>query len=69
MNIILVKNMVCHRCVLSVEEILNKSSIPFYKVLFGEIHFVNELGREQMKSLSTKLISAGFELLIITRVV
>lgn len=35
---VLVKNMVCHRCVLSVEDILNKAGIPFLNVTFGEIH-------------------------------
>ncbi len=36
MNIVLVKNMLCQRCVVSVEDILNKGAVPFHKVLFGE---------------------------------
>ena len=32
---LLVKNMVCHRCVLSVEDILKKADIPFQHVTFG----------------------------------
>ena len=60
---LLVKNMVCHRCVLSVEDILSKEAIPFHKVVFGEIHLLNELGTEQKKSLSAKLNAVGFELI------
>ena len=63
MNIVLVKNMVCHRCVLSVEDILNKTAIPFHKVLFGEIHLPNELSQEQKENLSAKLKKVGFELI------
>ncbi|CAN5585995.1 hypothetical protein BH11BAC1_BH11BAC1_12700 [soil metagenome] len=59
----LVKNMVCHRCVLSVENILNQVSIPFHHVLFGEIHLVNELSAEQKDLLSSKLKNVGFELI------
>jgi hypothetical protein len=47
MIIVLVKNMVCHRCVVSVEDILNKADVPFNKVIFSEIHLTNEISREQ----------------------
>lgn len=60
-NIIHVKNMVCHRCVLSVEDILNKAAIPFHTVLFGEIHLATVLTAEQKETLSTMLKNVGFE--------
>jgi AraC family transcriptional regulator len=63
MDRILVKNMVCHRCILSVEDILNKSGIPFDKVLFGEIHLKGELKHIQKEALSEKLKIEGFELI------
>lgn len=63
MDIILVKNMVCHRCLHSVEDILNKSEIPFDKVLFGEIHLKNGLTQEQKENLAAKLKNEGFELI------
>jgi AraC family transcriptional regulator len=63
MNIVLVKNMVCHRCVVSVEDILNKAAIPFHEVLFGEIHLPHELNREQKENLSSVLKKEGFELI------
>ena len=63
MNTILVKNMVCHRCVLSVEEILNKAAIAYHKVLLGEIHLTNEISQEQKESLAAELKKVGFEII------
>lgn len=63
MNIILIKNMVCPRCILSVEDILNKEDIPFHKVRYGEIHLTIELSEEQKESLSARLNKVGFELI------
>jgi AraC family transcriptional regulator len=63
MNIVLVKNMVCQRCVVSVEDILNKAAVPFHKVLFGEIHLPHELKQEQKENLSAVLKKEGFELI------
>ena len=60
---LLIKNMVCHRCVLSVEDILEKTAIPFHKVLFGEIHLVKELSPKQKENLTAKLKSVGFEII------
>ena len=62
-TIILVKNMVCHRCVLAVEAILENEAIPFQKVLFGEIHLNNELTEPHRKILVTRLKCIGFELI------
>jgi len=62
-TILLVKNMVCHRCVLAVEDILKKESIPFQKVNFGEIHLEQEISNEQKQNLSTGLTKVGFELI------
>jgi AraC-like DNA-binding protein len=62
-QILLVKNMVCHRCVLAVEDILNKMEIPFQKVIFGEIHLTNELNETWKNNLSETLNKIGFELI------
>ena len=61
--IALVKNMVCHRCVLSVESILNTAAIPFHSVTFGEIHLVDPPTPEQNALLAAKLKEVGFELI------
>jgi len=63
MEIILVKNMVCPRCVVSVEDILNKADVPFREVLFGEIHLTNEISWEQKETLAANLKNEGFELI------
>jgi len=63
MEKIIVKNMVCHRCVGSIENKLKNAAIPFHKVIFGEIHLADELTREQKEDLSAKLKNEGFELL------
>jgi AraC family transcriptional regulator len=60
---LLIKNMVCNRCILAVENILTKELIPFQKVTFGEIHLVEELSRDQKESLLKKLTNIGFELI------
>ncbi len=55
--------MVCHRCVLAVEDILHHAAIPFSKVLFGEIHLTSELSSQQRELLREKLDAIGFELI------
>jgi len=49
--------------VVSVEEILNKTAVPFHKVIFGEIHLKNEISREQKENLVANLKNEGFELI------
>jgi AraC-like DNA-binding protein len=62
-TILLIKNMVCHRCVLAVENILRQAGINFNKVLFGEIHLAEEITSEQKEILREKLSRIGFELI------
>jgi AraC-like DNA-binding protein len=62
-NILLVKNMVCHRCLLAVQSILVNTSIKFQKVVVGEIHLAEPISEEQYKLLSSAFIAIGFELI------
>lgn len=55
--------MVCHRCVLAVEDILKNSAIPFQKVIAGEIHLEEKLPREKNDLLSSRLAAIGLELI------
>lgn len=55
--------MVCHRCVLAVEDILKSESIPFQNVSFGEIHLVEAMSQDQQDRLVKKLDNIGFELI------
>jgi AraC family transcriptional regulator len=60
---VLVKNMVCHRCILAVEDILRNEAIPFQQVIFGEIHLTGELSPDQKERLRKKIETVGFELI------
>jgi AraC-like DNA-binding protein len=62
-EVLLVKNMVCHRCVLAVEEILKQSAIPFTKVSTGEIHLASSISDRQTSLLGESLRSIGLELI------
>ncbi len=60
---LLIKNMVCHRCVLSVEQILQQLNIPYTEVTIGEVQLSKELTASEKKGLIEKLQSIGFELI------
>ena len=62
-NILLVKNMVCQRCMLAVENILDKTSIKFQKVTVGEIHLPEIISEEQHNLLSSAFAEIGLELI------
>ena len=55
--------MVCDRCVLAVEEILQNEAIPFHNVIYGEVHLQNELIPDQKERLIKRLDKIGFGLI------
>ena len=55
--------MVCHRCVLSVEKILQESSITYHKVGIGEIELCEKPGEKELELLQSKLKKIGLELI------
>ncbi len=55
--------MVCHRCILAVEDVLTELSIPYSKVIIGEIHFSEEIAQGQKNRLGVGLASIGLELI------
>lgn len=55
--------MVCHRCILAVEDVLRNSAILFKQVITGEIHFLESISQEQTDLLGTKLAKIGLELI------
>ena len=59
---LIVKNMVCHRCVLAIEAILQVEKIAFQKVILGEIHLTEKLSQNQEERLKEKLNKIGFEI-------
>ena len=58
-----VKNMVCARCVMAVQDILNTAKLPFRKVIFGEIYLPMALTASQKSKLDSDLKAIGFELI------
>lgn len=60
---ILVKNMVCQRCVMAVESILEAGQVSFQKVTFGEIQLTHALSGEQKAYLKESLDKVGFEMI------
>ncbi|RZL04767.1 MAG: AraC family transcriptional regulator [Pedobacter sp.] len=58
-----IKNMVCNRCILVVQQELEKLNINSSKVTLGEVETAGELAKEQVQQLETNLSALGFELL------
>lgn len=58
-----IKNMVCPRCIMVVEEQLNNLGYNDIHVQLGEVTFSNELTNTEIETITKKLIEFGFELL------
>lgn len=58
-----IKNMVCPRCTMAVENTLGSLKIPYSKVELGEVYLFNPLSETQKNQLKLALESLGFELL------
>jgi len=55
--------MVCNRCVLAVETILNKLNLNFKSITLGEIELEYALAEQDKKKLEQQLELVGFELI------
>jgi AraC-like DNA-binding protein len=62
-NKLLIKNMVCQRCVLTVENIFNDLRIPFHKISLGEVDLQEKLTDNELKKIDQELNRVGFELI------
>ena len=62
-SVLLIKNMVCHRCVLTVEEFLKEEAIPYNNISIGEVQLTGELSAAQKNHLIARLEKVGFELI------
>src|SRR6059058_3819153 len=61
-NQLFIKNMVCNRCIMTVENILSQNNIPYSKVSLGEAELERKLTAEEMEKITTALHKVGFEL-------
>ena len=64
---LLIKNMVCPRCVSAIESTLVKLDIPFNKVVLGEVELAAGISSEKLKEFDAVIKQSGFEL-IATRI-
>ena len=60
---IYIKNMVCPRCIASVEAIFNNFNIKYNHVKLGEVAVPNKISEEKLKNVKLALAAIGFELL------
>lgn len=58
-----IKNMICSRCIATVEDILNKHDIPFREVKLGEAKIRITISPVQQEDLSRSLAKVGFMIL------
>ena len=62
-NIIHIKNVVCGRCIATVEDILSKLEIPYKNVSLGEATLLKDLSAEEHQAFTSELEKVGFELI------
>ncbi|HYF31080.1 MAG TPA: AraC family transcriptional regulator [Chitinophagaceae bacterium] len=62
-NTLFIKNMVCQRCIMTVEGILDKLDIPYNSVSLGEVELAGKLNVTRQKELDAALHKVGFELI------
>ncbi len=60
---LIIKNMVCPRCISAVERILKENKLPSRSVHLGEVELTKDPGKKRLEKLSADLASNGFELL------
>src|SRR5699024_3834286 len=63
MTTLFIKNMVCNRCVLSVQNELDKLGIEEAQVRLGEIRIEQELSESEKQQLKEALLPLGFEII------
>ena len=60
---LLIKNMVCQRCIMTVEHIFHTLGISCTKVSLGEVDLPMELNEVQLREVEKELKKVGFELI------
>lgn len=62
-TVIMIKNMVCDRCIMTVRSILDRLHISYNKVSLGEVQVDKKLTQEEVKNFENELNKVGFELI------
>lgn len=63
MNKLFIKNMVCNRCIMVVQNEMDKLNLTVKHIQLGEVVFENELSEEHKKAIDKALSPLGFELI------
>lgn len=63
MDTLYIKNMVCPRCIMAVEDLLQSMNLPFREVRLGEAKLENPISPQDRKALETRLSALGFALI------
>src|SRR5690606_18630463 len=62
-NVLFIKNMVCGRCISTINEILTRLEIPFNEIGLGEVVLTRSLTEEERLLLEDEVNKVGFEIL------
>lgn len=62
-NRIMIKNMVCPRCIMAVENLLKEMNIAYQKVMLGVVDLDTALTEEELTIFIQKLNALGFEII------
>lgn len=62
-QVVVIKNMVCPRCVLAVKDLLDHMEIGYEKVVLGSVSLNSSLEAEKLNEFETELNHLGFEIL------
>ena len=60
---LLIQNMVCQRCIMTVEDILNRLNIDYTSVTMGEVTLTKKLGGDELTAVEKALNKVGFALI------
>lgn len=60
---LIIKNMVCPRCISSVEQILKDNNLAAHYIRLGEVELIKDPGKNKLGQFSADLKKNGFELL------
>ncbi|MTI39754.1 helix-turn-helix domain-containing protein [Fulvivirga lutimaris] len=60
---IFIKNMVCNRCIMAVEQLFKSEGLEINDINLGMVDTIEQLTNEQLNSIDAKLSDIGFELI------
>ena len=63
MSILFIKNMVCNRCIMVVQNELEKLGLDFTNIKLGEVRLTKELSSNERNLLEEVLVPLGFEII------